>query len=80
MSDKFAALKQHFAKQEGDAALSAIQLDDKYNPDGDGEHPVFNKAAWRDEAFKSLTLFGYWEWVADQLQDTEGEDKPFGPG
>lgn len=54
-----------------DTELSAEQLDDKYNPNGDGEHPVHTRGAWVDEAFNHHTLRGYWDWVGSELeQDT----------
>jgi len=59
--------------------MTADQLDEKYNPDGDGEHPYFPRATWRDEVFNQLTLVGYWDWVVYQISDNS-DDKPFGPG
>ncbi len=50
-----------------DLQLSPEQLDDKYNLDGDGEHPVYPRKAWRDAVAREETLFGYWEWVAYKL-------------
>lgn len=50
-----------------DKNLSPEQLDDKYNPDGDGEHPVYTQSGWRESVGAQQTLFGYWEWVQYQL-------------
>lgn len=51
-----------------DRELTAEQLDDKYNPDGDGEHPIVTRECWRHEVFESNTLLGYWDWVAHKLE------------
>ena len=48
---------------ENDFNLNAEQLDDKYNPDGDGEHPSHTRFAWRQNVASENTLVGYWEWV-----------------
>lgn len=56
-----------------DYDLTAEQLDDKYNPDGDGEHPGYTRDAWRQAVSNLDTLSGYWAWVAHQLQ-AEQED------
>lgn len=53
---------------ERDAQLTPEQLDDQYNPDGDGEHPVFTRADWREEVAGHLTLRGYWDWVSSWLE------------
>jgi len=66
---------------EEDFQLSVEQLDDKYNPEGDGEHPVFTRWDWTQVVAQRSTLSGYWEWVVDQLDkayfeylhDTKGE-------
>ncbi|HGA2320469.1 TPA: hypothetical protein ACIRVE_005085 [Pseudomonas putida] len=47
----------------GDDGLTAEQLDDKYNADGDGEHPEFTRADWREAVQLESTLTGYWQWV-----------------
>ena len=44
-------------------ALTADQLDEKYNPDGGGEHPEFRRDLWRDDVANEYTLQGYWAWV-----------------
>jgi hypothetical protein len=50
-----------------DKKLTAEQLDDKYNPDGDGEHPVYTPSGWCESVVAKQTLCGYWEWVKYQL-------------
>lgn len=52
---------------QADRELTASQLDDKYNPDGDGSHPAYSRHVWRDAVCLGYTLLGYWDWVADQL-------------
>lgn len=51
----------------GDHELSAEQLDEKYNPNGDGEHPVFQRMYWRDAVAAENTISGYWDWVAHTI-------------
>lgn len=53
---------------EEDKYLTAEQLDDKYNPDGDGEHPCFKRRDWRDAVDQEDTLMGYWDWVVMKLE------------
>lgn len=50
-----------------DHELNSAQLDDKYNTDGDGEHPYYVKASWREAVGAQQTLVGYWDWVAYQI-------------
>jgi len=50
-----------------DYDLTAEQLDDKYNPDGGGEHPIITRADWRQAVESEDTLTGYWEWVEHQI-------------
>ena len=50
-----------------DIGLSPKQLDDKYNEDGDGEHPKFPRATWRTQVAEQWTVSGYWEWVFSQI-------------
>ena len=50
-----------------DTDLTAEQLDDKYNPDGDGEHPTHTRSDWRWAGENEDTLVGYWEWVTHRL-------------
>lgn len=48
--------------------LTPAQLDDRYNQDGDGEHPLFNRADWIQATSAHDTLLGYWEWVSYRLK------------
>lgn len=60
-----------------DFSLSASQLDDKYNPDGGGEHPAYTRDDWRQEVAEENTLRGYWDWVAAQLESAQDDmDEP----
>lgn len=54
----------------GDIGLKADELDDKYNPSGGGEHPIFTRAHWRHDVADELTVCGYWEWVSNCVKDT----------
>lgn len=56
-----------------DFSLSASQLDDKYNPGGGGEHPVYTRDDWRQEVAEENTLRGYWDWVAAQLESAQDD-------
>ncbi|QYY33702.1 hypothetical protein K2O51_31140 (plasmid) [Cupriavidus pinatubonensis] len=56
-------------KQLEGAGLSAEQLDDLYNPDGDGEHPQITRSMWRDAVAQQDTASGYWQWLAHKLQE-----------
>ena len=47
-----------------DLFLSACQLDNKYNYDGDGEHPVYTRATWISAVVNENTIQGYWHWLA----------------
>lgn len=51
-----------------DYGLSADQLDAKYNPDGDGEHPLYTRKLWQDAVHCGLTIVGYWDWVEYKLE------------
>lgn len=42
----------------------AEELDAEFNEDGDGEHPEYTRAMWREAVADESTLFGYWEWVS----------------
>lgn len=57
-----------------DFGLTAEQLNDKYNPNGDGEHPVFTRGDWRSEVFNEFTLRGYWEYVEELIREAELEE------
>ncbi|NLA66717.1 MAG: hypothetical protein GX856_00440 [Gammaproteobacteria bacterium] len=56
-----------------DLFLSADQLDVKYNPDGDGEHPWHTRKDWRQEVASESTLLGYWEWVVHKVGQDEDD-------
>lgn len=58
--------------KHADHGLTAEQLDDKYNPEGGGEHPQFPREQWRWHVDAENTLLGYWDWVEHQI--TEWED------
>ncbi len=49
--------------------MSAMQLDDHYNPDGDGEHPHFTREKWRTEVSFQNTITGYWEWAYKKIDE-----------
>lgn len=49
---------------------NAEDLDAKYNPDGDGEHPVLTRQCWRDAVCQEETISGYWEWVEHLIRDS----------
>lgn len=52
-----------------DAELSAEELDDKYNQDGEGEHPYFTRKSWRKVVKHQGTSLGYWAWLKNQLEE-----------
>ena len=63
-----------------DYGLLAEQLDDKYNPEGDGYHPGYTRGDWRSAVAQRVTITGYWDWVEYQLeveQNELGEDSPY---
>lgn len=63
-----------------DYGLCASQLDDKYNPDGDGEHPGYTRRDWRSAVEQADTISGYWVWVLHELcqeQDELDKDSPY---
>lgn len=55
-----------------DKRLSADELDSKYNPLGDGEHPLFPRFMWREAVLNQDTICGYWEWLVNTIKQTEG--------
>ena len=60
-----------------DLELTAEQLDDKYNSNGDGEHPLITREDWRNAVAAHVTINGYWDWLEyrmDQITITEDED------
>lgn len=54
-----------------DKGLFPEDLDLKYNPDGDGEHPVFTRGDWRQAVYQQETICGYWFWVTYQIETFE---------
>ncbi|HCF3826976.1 TPA: hypothetical protein NID16_005253 [Pseudomonas aeruginosa] len=48
-----------------DVRLSPAQLDDKYN--GGSTHPFFTSLQWRHHVAQNRTIYGYWEWLSQQL-------------
>lgn len=52
-----------------DADLTPEQLDDKFNPNGDGEYPLFTRADWREAVAQEYTISGYWAWVHHKLNE-----------
>lgn len=63
-----------------DFDLKAEQLDDKYNLDGDGEHPGFTRWDWRQAVAEQSTITGYWAWVQRMLEEERDEldnDSPY---
>lgn len=61
-----------------DQRLTADQLDEKYNPVGDGEHPTHPRAAWREKVSHGNTLRSYWDWVHAQIFEEGMEAKLHG--
>lgn len=54
-----------------DRRLSAEQLNDKHKLDGDGEHPVYCRASWREAVGSKQTLLGYWQWVESRIANED---------
>lgn len=52
---------------EDDFGKSADELELKYSPHGDGEHPLHTRAEWRDEVNQDTTISGYWQWLSHML-------------
>jgi hypothetical protein len=63
-----------------DNKMTPDQLSERYNPNGDGEHPVYDRASWRESVGAQQTLRGYWDWVGGQLEEQQEPNTPFGPG
>lgn len=51
-----------------DLFRNAEQMDDHYNPEGYGEHPVLTRDCWRHEVLERNTISGYWDWVVYELK------------
>lgn len=60
-------------KFSDDYGFTARQLDDKYNQEGDGEHPGYTRKDWRQAVDQRDTVTGYWDWVRYQLAEEETE-------
>lgn len=58
-----------------DAKLSVDQLDEKYNPDGDGEHYQFTHKLWSEAVSQDQTASGYWVWLKYVLVTEAEQDK-----
>jgi hypothetical protein len=52
---------------EKDVSCTPGWLEDRYNPDGDGEHPTFTRDRWVEAVAAKATLGGYWEWTSEQI-------------
>lgn len=66
-------MTKHYTK---DYLLTVDQLEDKYDPDGDGQHPGYPVYNWIQEVKCRVTRAGYWEWVHFKLQcEIEDLDK-----
>lgn len=50
-----------------DDGMTADELDERYNPNGDGEHPRHTRNDWRDAVSSETTISGYWAWVVYML-------------
>ena len=59
--------------ESGDEDLTAEQLDAKYNPDGDGEHPSWPREEWQGAAYEGNTLLGYWQWVEMKIWESAND-------
>lgn len=59
-----------------DLFRTAEQMDDHYNPEGNGEHPVLTLELWRHQVFEWNTLSGYWDWVVYELKTNLGVWEP----
>lgn len=60
-----------------DHLLTAAELDAKYNPDGDGEHPDYPRAEWRAAVSQQYTISGYWDWVVYRANRPPLEEDQF---
>lgn len=57
-----------------DENLSAAALEDKYSPQGDGEHDLFPRAQWRQEVADEDTALGYWMWLQHKIDTFEPDN------
>jgi hypothetical protein len=72
-------LENPSAQDVNDSTLTAEQLDEKYNQDGGGQHPIHTRLAWAQEVGAQNTLLGYWDWLKHQIEVNtaiESEEKP----
>ena len=70
----------NYAKLIPDFGLSADQLEEKYSPDGDSEHPEITRGDWHQAVTERSTTLGYWDWLSSQLdiaQDELEADNPY---
>lgn len=51
-----------------DASRPLESLEAKYNPWGNGDHPLFPIDAWQTAAAEGATASSYWEWARYRLQ------------
>lgn len=61
-------LDEHQKAFGPDTSLTAVQLDDRYNQDGDGEHPKHTVKEWARAAANDETRQGYWDWVVGVIE------------
>lgn len=54
---------------EEDFSLTQVELDSKYNEDGDGEHPFFTRWDWIQVVAQRSTYSGYWEWLQYKIDE-----------
>lgn len=54
--------------------LLPADLETKYSPVGEGEHPCWPRQLWRHEVLELNTLSGYWDWVFNQIQSWDPEN------
>lgn len=63
-----------------DFGLTAEQIEEKYSPDGDGQHPEYTRSKWVRAVNLDSTIAGYFDWVHHQLVIEEEElqaDSPY---
>jgi hypothetical protein len=59
---------EHRQLLDTEFSYDASMLDDKHNPNGDGEHPVYPRAEWRNAVAANDTIIGYWDWVEYRIE------------
>lgn len=63
-----------------DYGLTVEQLEARYSPDGDGQHPVYTIWDWVQVVAQRSTREGYWYWLKHQLDEERDEldrDNPY---